>query len=83
MSHPLTPKLSNLTDGELQKKLGDLSKRLSQSNRLGGPELTYQINLMLQDYQAEMHQRNNDKMNKVRQDANNGGKNFGDSIDIS
>jgi ElaB/YqjD/DUF883 family membrane-anchored ribosome-binding protein len=83
MSHPLTPNLSDLTDAELQNKIQQLSKRLSQSYRLGGHHLQSQINLMLEDYKAEIHKRNQDKIQKTKQAAEKAGKNFGDSIDIT
>lgn len=55
--HPLTPDLSALTDEELQKKLADLTTKLTQSYRFGNYELAGQVHMILEDFQAELTRR--------------------------
>ena len=55
--HPLTPDLSGLTDAELQKKQSELMNRLTQSYRFGNAALVGQIQMVLEDYNAEIQRR--------------------------
>ena len=56
MFHPLSPRLADFTDEELQKKHTELMAKLNQSFRFGG-SVTQQIQLLLNDYQAELSRR--------------------------
>lgn len=56
MSHPLAPKLDELTMDELTKKLSELHKKFnfaSQTNH----HLANQIFFLIDDYQNEWHKR--------------------------
>jgi len=78
--HPLTPDLSTLSDEELAKKVQDLSKRLNQAWSFGNGELLQQVQMMLEDYQQEMNQRQRRMMEELSKKA---GRDFDDIIDIS
>jgi hypothetical protein len=70
--HPLTQNLSVLKDEELNQKFADLQKRLTQCYRSGPASAIPQIQMLLEDYQAEISHRNRkimDEMNKKVNDA--------------
>lgn len=77
--HPLAPDLSKFTDDELQKKRTELQNRLMFSYRMGNSDLVTQLQLLLQDYDAEVQARNQKLMDQMAK-AN---KNFGNIINIS
>ena len=77
--HPLVSDLSKLTDEELHKKRGELAKRLSFAFRSGHTTMFHQIQLLTQDYQAEIDRRNQ----KMLEDIQKNNPNFKDLIDIS
>ena len=77
--HPLTPDLSTLSDEELAKKVQDLSKRLNQAWSFGNGELLQQVQMMLEDYQQEMNQRQRRMMEELSKKV---GRDFDDIIDI-
>ena len=77
--HPLTPDLSTLSDEELAKKVQDLSKRLNQAWSFGNGELLQQVQMMLEDYQQEMNQRQRRMMEELSKKA---GRDFDNIIDI-
>ena len=55
--HPLTPDLTVLTDAELQKKHAELVQKLTQSYRYGNAALVGQIQMVIEDYNAELQRR--------------------------
>ena len=78
MGHPLTPDLSKLSDDELHKKRSELQNRLMFSYRMGNADLVGQIQLLIQDYDIEVQNRNQKMMDQMSK-AN---KNFGNIINI-
>jgi hypothetical protein len=78
MGHPLTPDLSKFTLEELNQKYGDLMKRVTMAYRMGSSDAVYQLQLLLEDYQAEISQRNE----KALQEMEKNSKNFKNIIDI-
>ena len=77
--HPLAPDLSKLSDDELQQKRSELQNRLMFSYRTGNADLVGQIQLLMQNYDTEIQQRNQKLLDQL-QKAN---KNFGNIINIS
>lgn len=77
--HPLAPDLSKITDDELQRKRGELQNRLMASYRMGNSDLVMQLQLLLQDYDMEMQNRNQKLMDQLQKNS----KNFGNIINIS
>ena len=78
MGHPLTPDLSKFTLEELNQKYGDLLKRVTFAYRTGSSDAVYQLQLLLEDYQAEISNRNR----KALEDMEKNSKNFKNIIDI-
>jgi hypothetical protein len=76
--HPLAPDLSEIKDDELAKKISELSQRLTQSYRYGHGALVQQIQMLLEDYQAE-HARRQQKQLEEMLSKN---KQFKDIIDV-
>lgn len=81
--HPLSPDLSTLTDEEVASKFNDLSKRLGQAYRSGPSQLIPQIQMLMQDYQQELGNRQQKLMKEMEQRAEKNGKGFKGIIDIS
>jgi hypothetical protein len=77
--HPLGPDLTGLTDDELHKKYGELQKRYGQAYRFGPQGLIPQLQMLMQDYQAEISLRNQ----KHLEDLNKSSKGPKGIIDIS
>ena len=80
--HPLTPNLSELKDDELQKKVGELQKRLTQCYKFGPAQADPQIQMLLADYQAEAGKRNQKLMDEMLTKSKRDGKGFDSIIDI-
>lgn len=80
--HPLGTNLSNLTDDELYKKLGELQKRYMQAYRFGPQSIIPQIQMVMEDYQAEIQRRNSLQMAELNKKMAAEGKGFGGIIDI-
>jgi hypothetical protein len=78
MGHPLTPDLSKLSTDELTKKLSDLQGRLMYAYRIGQPDMVGQLQLLLQDYQEEMSNRNRKALEEMEKNS----KQFKNIIDI-
>lgn len=78
MGHPLTPDLSKLTESELSDKYNDLMSRLNQAHRWGNPSMVGQLQLLLQDYQEEIQNR----QRKVLEELEKNSKSFNKIIDI-
>ena len=78
MFHPLTPDLSKLTVDELTNKTSELLNRISTAYRLGNNDMIYQLQMLLNDYQAEMDMRNRKALAEMEKNS----KNFKNIIDI-
>jgi hypothetical protein len=76
--HPLLPDLTKLTLDELNNKYGDLLKRITYAYQIGQVGMVQQLQMLLQDYQAEIQVRNA----KALQDMEKNSKNFKNIIDI-
>jgi hypothetical protein len=61
MGHPLIGDLTGLSTDELHKKYAEIVKRVHQAYRMGMGDAVQQLNMILEDYQAEINKRN-DKM---------------------
>ena len=78
MGHPLTPDLTQLSLEELNQKYTDLMSRYNQAFRWGRPEMTQQLQLMMQDYQGELDNRNRKQLEELEKNS----KTFKKIIDI-
>ena len=76
--HPLAPNLTELTDDDLHKKRAELTNRLMFAYRMGHGDMVGQINMLIQDYDAEIQVRNQ----RMLEELNKNGKNFSDKINI-
>lgn len=76
--HPLTPDLSSLSDADLQKKHAELLSKLTQSYRYGNAALVQQIQMVMDDYQAELRRR----QEKLMQEMSEKNDKFKNIIDI-
>lgn len=76
--HPLTPNLSTLTAEELHQKNGELMKRWQFAYRIGNPDMIQQLQMLMQDYQAEIEVRNAKALEEMQKNS----KNFKNIIDI-
>jgi hypothetical protein len=74
--HPLGNDLSKLSEDELNKKFGELSKRFTQAYRFGPQQIIPQLQMLMQDYQEEMRRRQakqmQEMMEKMDKDKNGG-----------
>jgi hypothetical protein len=77
--HPLAPKLSELSDDDLLKKLNELYGRLAPAMHMGDPSIAMQLRMLLDDYQGEYDRRMAEQAAKFAE--NN--KKLTDKIDIS
>jgi len=82
MYHPLLDDVSKLTDGELQDKITDLTKKLNQSYRFGNPALIRQVGMVLDEMKEERVRRDREHLKKLAEQSDDEDK-FKDSIDIS
>lgn len=78
MGHPLTPDLSKLTMDELTKKNSELVSRMSYAYRIGQSDMIGQLQLLMQDYQEEINNRNRRALEEMESKS----KNFKNIIDI-
>ena len=53
MFHPLGTDLSKFSDDELNKKYGELQKRITQCYKFGPMDLVPQLQMLIDDYQFE------------------------------
>lgn len=81
--HPLGPELSGLSDDELHKKFSELQKRYTQCWRSGPTSVLPQLQMLMDDYQAEIQRRNAKMMEDMMRKAEQNGKGFKGIIDIS
>jgi len=80
--HPLANSLSSLNDEELQKKYGELQRRLIQASRFGPFDLIPQLQMLLEDYQYELSERQRRQMEAMEKRAEESGRGFKGIIDI-
>ena len=78
MGHPLTPDLSKLSIDEVTNKIADLQKRLMYAYRIGQSDMVGQLQLLMQDYQEEMNNRNRKQLEEMEKHS----KQFKNIIDI-
>jgi hypothetical protein len=78
MGHPLAPDLSKLSMEELTNKFNDLSERINTAFRWGNSDMVGQLQLLMQDYQEEMSNRNRKALEEMEKNS----KNFKNIIDI-
>ena len=78
MGHPLTPNLSKLTMEELVKKQSELVSRMTYAYRIGQADMIGQLQLLMQDYQEEINNRNRRALEEMESKS----KNFKNIIDI-
>jgi uncharacterized membrane protein (DUF106 family) len=64
--HPLSNNLSGLSDDELHNKLNELNKRFMQAYRIGPAQIIPQIQMLIEDYNAEISKRNAKKMQEMQ-----------------
>ena len=58
--------LGHLTDDELYTKLNELNKRYSQAYRFGPFQVLPQLQMLIDDYNAEISRRNAQKMQELQ-----------------
>mgnify|MGYP003705544383 CR=1 FL=1 len=84
--HPLINDLSKFSDDELHSKLSELNKRFVQAYRIGPTQIIPQLQMLIEDYNAEVGRRNAKKMQemaeKFEKAANKDGKGMKGIIDI-
>ena len=56
--HPLTPDLSKLSMEEVMAKHSDLLKKITMAYRWGNADLVNQLQMVMEDYQSELNERN-------------------------
>jgi hypothetical protein len=78
MGHPLTPDLSKLSIDELTNKISELQRRITYAYRIGQSDMLGQLQLLMQDYQEEMINRNRKQLEEMEKNS----KNFKNIIDI-
>ena len=78
--HPLAPDLTGLSDDELHKKFSELQKRFGQAYRFGPQSIIPQLQMLMQDYQAEISLRNQKQLEELSKSTGKGPKGI---IDIS
>lgn len=76
--HPLVSNLSELSNEELHKKYNELMQKMNQAYRFGPTSIIPQIQMILQNYQTEMDQRNR----KIMQEMEEKSDKFKGLIDI-
>lgn len=84
MNHPLAGNLRELDDGKLDDRIKDLAKKINFAYR-SSPSVVPQMQMMMEDLQAERGRREKEKMEKVMQqakEANGDTNNWDDIIDI-
>lgn len=86
--HPLGNDLSKLTDDELHHKLSELNKRFVQAYRIGPAQIIPQLQMLIEDYNAEVGRRNAVKMKEMQEkfdkaNKKDDGKGLKGIIDIS
>jgi hypothetical protein len=85
--HPLLGSLRELSDDDLQKKLSELNNRFMQAYRSGASQMIPQLQMLIEDYRAEINRRNAEKMQEMQEkfdkmNNKDGGKGLKGIIDI-
>ena len=60
--HPFITGLAEMTDTVLHDKINELSKKLNAAHRMGYREAAQQLQMIMNDYQEEINNRNAKKM---------------------
>lgn len=76
--HPMTGSLSELTTDELYAKYNELQRKINASYRLGYSSALIQLQMLMDDYQAEINRRHE----KAMEEMQNRSKEFKNIIDI-
>jgi len=82
--HPLAGNLRDLEDSKLDDRIKDLARKINFAYR-SSPSVLPQMQMMMEDLQAERGRREKEKMEKVMQqakEANGDNSNWDDIIDI-
>ena len=82
--HPLAGNLRDLEDSKLDDRIKDLARKINFAYR-SSPSVLPQMQMMMEDLQAERGRREKEKMEKVMQqakEANGDTSNWDDIIDI-
>jgi len=79
MNHPLTGNLRDFSDGDLQKKITELGKRLVFAHQTGNAQMIGQLEMLMGDYREESMRRDRERMAKMQE---NNGKDWDDLIDV-
>lgn len=61
MHHPFSENLADLSEGELQNKITELSKKYSTAHRLGNEYVLTQLQTFITIYRDELRQRSMSK----------------------
>ena len=75
-------KRMQLKEEELNQKFNDLMKRFNQAARFGPASVIPQLQMLVNDYQAEMQRRGTVAMEEMRKKMDKDGKAFKNIIDI-
>jgi hypothetical protein len=67
--HPLGPDLTGLSDDELHTKYSELQKRFGQAYRFGPQGIIPQLQMLMQDYQAEIGIRNQRQLEELNKNS--------------
>ena len=67
--HPLGPDLTGLSDDELHTKYSELQKRFGQAYRTGPQSIIPQLQMLMQDYQAEISLRNQKQLEELNKNS--------------
>lgn len=65
--HPLLGTLSGLSDDDLYSKLNELNQRYTQAYRFGPAQAVPQLQMLIEDYNAEIARRNAKKMQELQE----------------
>ena len=76
--HPLTPDLSGLNDQDLSSKLSELQTKMNTAYRMGNAGLIHQIQMVIEDYQSELNNRQRKQLDELLKKNNK----FDNIIDI-
>ena len=78
MFHPLSPDLSKMSLDELNQKHSDLVKRITSAYRMGSADMVAQLQMLMNDYQAEIQRRGERALDEMQKNY----KQFKNIIDI-
>lgn len=65
--HPLSPNLTEFKDDDLHKKFNELMSRLTYASNIGNFALAEQVRMLMDDYQNEIHRRNQKLLDEMSQ----------------